>query len=493
MEEELKAAAFPNEHLHFTMLEQMGATSMVDRARFSPSMTLSVAQDISERALHRVIRSYPDLIEIRWSHEILSLEDDGHGATARFTTPAGERSIRSRFLVGADGSSSITRNVLGIKMIGNAHLGAIINIYFDGWIIAPDAKPQMGLRSQSEHAPGSFISMDGKARWCFHVHYDPREESPDEFTDERCRDIVRMAAGVGPEVDIEVRSVRPWTMTALVAESFSKGNVFLVGDAAHAFPPSGGMGLNSGVQDAHNLAWKLAAVFKEQGGQALLDSYQAERRPVACLNAVQSMRNAITGNLVGLKGTVDASWTSLAPLIADEVKTVRSTAELIEDPEKRRIWEGVEHGGGLGQELGYTYDRSPIVVDDGIARPDIWIARYIPNACPGARAPHIVVTMPDGNQCSTIELFDGKMTMVTWPEGQAWREVLAASHETQIQSVVLGKDWHLDQADFLAQYGLDLTGVIIVRPDGFVAYRASNDGQADGLPAIFQTIYGRIG
>jgi putative polyketide hydroxylase len=490
-EDDLRAGMFPEEHMYFPMLEMVGGTSAVERARISPSITISVAQDIVERGQEKALSAYPDA-KIEWATGFVSLQDHGdHVETCLEDANGVQRVIRSRWLVGADGSNSPVRNALGIGMIGDPDLGSIINIYFYGAITPGGRSENIGMLSQSDKVFGPFISMDGFTRWCFQCHYDPATENAESFTVERCRDLVREAAGVGPEVEIDVRSIRPWKMTALVADRMSKGNVFLAGDAAHAFPPSGGFGLNSGVQDGHNLAWKLAAILKGQAGPALLESYHDERRPVACLNTVQSFRNAMTAKLMGVGNEAHVDPETLRAIEEGATRSVRSVAATLEDENERGAWEMIEHGAALGQELGFAYDASAVIVDDGIPRPDIWIGKYIPNASPGARAPHLWVNLPDGKKASTIHLFDGHMTLLTLAGGGAWRSALANLNEAAIVSTEIGKDWMADVADLKEQYGLGDEGAVLVRPDGHVAFRSAASGTQAALKAAIVTAYGR--
>lgn len=491
-EDDLRAEMFPEEFMYFPMIEMIGGISAEERARISPSITISVAQDVVERGQEKALSAYPQA-KIEWKTSFAGLEDRGDHVETRIADADGSpRVIRSRWLVGADGANSPVRDALRIGMIGDPDLGSIINIYFYGAITPGGRSENIGMLSKSDKVFGPFISMDGYTRWCFQCHYDPKVENAESFTMDRCRELVREAAGVGSEVEIDVRSIRPWKMTALVADRMSKGNVFLIGDAAHAFPPSGGFGLNSGVQDGHNLAWKFAAVLTGNGGPALLDSYHDERRPVACLNTVQSFRNAITAKLMGVGNEAHVDPETLRVIEEGATKSVRSIAATLEDEDERGAWEMIEHGAALGQELGFAYDQSAIVVDDGLERPDIWIGKYIPNASPGARAPHLWVTLPDGTKASTIQLFDGQMTLLTLADGRAWRNALVAMNEPKLFSIEIGKDWQIDLDDFKMQYGISDCGAVLVRPDGHVAFRCAGAGTAEGLNAATKRAYGRI-
>lgn len=491
MEKGLQAFAFPQERLHFAAIEKLGGTTLADRKQFSPSVTLSVAQDIVEKELREALSAYTDKVNFALGEEMTSFKSYPDHVEATFTSSEDERTRTAHWLVAADGANSPTRNAAGISMIGHPDLGSIINIYFTGAITPGGIAPSLGMKSMDMDIIGSFISMDGFERWCFHCHYDPAKETPTDFDDDRCREIVRRAANAPVGADIVVKSIRPWRMTAHVAKNFRHNNVFLIGDAAHAFPPSGGMGLNSGVQDAYNLAWKIAAVELGYGGDTLLDSYEEERRPIACLNTMQSIRNAITGDLLGLKSKSDIDRSLFDELEEAENKTVRSVAANFTDPVERKAWEGIEHGGNLGQELGFIYEGSSVINKDGDERPDIWIGKYIPNGCPGVRAPHFFLKRKDGIERSTIDLFDGQMTLVTLPAGATWRDALEKSGETQVRSVVLGEHYKADIDEFKAIYGVEDDGVVLVRPDGHIAFRARSSSASVNLPGAISNAYGR--
>ena len=196
------------------------------------------------------------------------------------------------WVVGCDGAASTTRRLAGIPMEGPEALAHVVGIYFHADLesLAVE-RPAVLYWTIDEEVPGTFIALDGSQRWVFHAAWDTERSSIESYSEERCREILRRAIGL--DVKTEIRSVRPWTMTAQVAARYREGRVLVAGDAAHRFPPTGGFGMNTGVQDAHNLAWKLAAVLGGQAGPQLLDSYESERRPVGQGNCDWSARNAM--------------------------------------------------------------------------------------------------------------------------------------------------------------------------------------------------------
>lgn len=465
--ERVLADAYPPEHLPFGMLVAIGGPTDAERRAFSPAGVNSCAQDRIEAALLAQLATY-DEATLRWGRTFVDAVDHGDGVDLVVDGPDGPERLTGRWLVGADGAASAVRAHLGIGMIGDPDLGSLINVYFEGRLHPADETPPLAMSSPNPDVPGAFICMDGDRRWCFHHTYDPAVEQPADFDADRCARLVRSAVGVADDHPLTVRSIRPWTMTALVAERMRVGSVFLAGDAAHAFPPTGGFGMNSGIQDAHNLAWKLAAVLQGVGGAALLESYEAERLPVAYLNTAQSLRNAH-------RASTSADPSPQAALIEQRAtRSVRSVAALAATQDERDRIEMLEHAGAIGQDLGFAYDSSPVVVPDGRPRPDTQIGTYLPNASPGARAPHVPVRSGAVAR-SVLELYDGEFTLVTGPAGAAWRaaaDLLPPAVAPRVLTVGPGETWEPVDVDVEQLYGIDPTGAVLVRPDGHVAFRA---------------------
>jgi putative polyketide hydroxylase len=244
----------------------------------SPERPSLIAQDTLEPVLRRAAGQAG--ATVRFGTELLGFSQDGSGVTA---TLAGGESVRARYLVAADGAHSPVREALGITRSGRGFTGGpMVNVYFRADLGEVVRGREFNL-CQIEHpdAPGGLASVDGRFRWVF------MSPGPGEGRD--WPGLLRTALG-GSAPDLEVLSVLPWRAEMRVADRYRDGRVFLAGDAAHVMPPYAASGANTGLADAHNLAWKLAAVLRGEAGDGLLDSYQAERRPAGWFAADESAR-----------------------------------------------------------------------------------------------------------------------------------------------------------------------------------------------------------
>lgn len=409
-------------------LEEKAAARRRAHGGPSPEELTSCAQDRVEHHLLEIARR--GVGELLFSTTCTSVRQVGDRVEATLERGGSEATVRAEWAIAADGSRSRTREGLHIAMQGETGLGDLLNLYVrcPGLIEKTRARPSLLYFLASDELKGAVINMDGRGRWVVNFLWDPAAETLADYPTSRCEEIARKAFGVGDDLDLEVISVLPWRMTALVAERYREGRVLLAGDAAHAFPPTGGFGMNSGIQDAHNLAWKLAGVLQGWASPRLIDTYETERRAVAAFNCEQSVLNA-TG-----KG-------------------------------------GSGHFFHLGQDLGFRYPESGAILSDGTVPPSFDVETYTPSCVPGVRAPH--VWLDDDGETSTLDLFGDRFVLVAPPteQGRRWTKLDKTSVPMRGVTIGAGGDYPDPSGDWarLAELGED--GALLVRPDGHVCWR----------------------
>ncbi|WP_327085918.1 FAD-dependent monooxygenase [Nonomuraea sp. NBC_01738] len=416
----------------------------LDGPEISPERVMGCGQDRYERVLVDVVRQRGS--EVRFGTRLIAFTQDEDGVTAEIEDLAtGERqTVVADYLIGADGANSRTRQRLGLQREGRGTVFNALSIYFRAPELEELLKGRKFILCYATAAPGTLMGLSrlhGVDPWlAAPLYYPERGETPADYPDERCVDIVRTASGK-QDMKVEIVAKVPWQGAQLVAESFRSGRVFLAGDAAHVHPPAGGFGANTGIHDAHNLAWKLTAALAGWGGEALLDSYDAERRGVGRAMAEQAMvRNRIR------HGYADEE--TVASMVDDIIIT-----------------------------LGYRY-RSEMITggsDRPVLTPDLKL-----NGEPGTRAPHVWVER-DGASVSTIDLFWEGFVLLTGSRGEAWGRAagrLAASGKAPIRAYRVAADGDLVPVDrdWADAYGVTAEGAVLVRPDAFVAWRSPGPG-----------------
>lgn len=380
---------------------------------YSPCGGAGIAQDRLEPMLRdKAIELGAD---VRMSTEMVSFEQDDDGVTATLRSADGvEYQVRAAYLVAADGHRSPVRTALGIERHGRGPAGTVRSVLFRAPL---DEYLSAGIGQfvidQPDFAP--FLTTYGDGRWLLILHDDVERD------EEALRALVIRAIGRS-DVDIEIVTTGRWEITAAIADRYRDGRVLLAGDAAHTLPPNrGAYGANTGIEDAHNLAWKLAAVVGAEAAPALLDSYEAERRPVA--------------------------WLCHDQLFARSDAETDTDTAIIDDQ---------------AMAFGYLYRSAAVLgVDDSLPaalRPEQWAGQ------PGTRAPHLWVVR-DGSRLSTLDLLQRGWVLLA--DGDKWPVVPG------VDVVRFGVDVSaVEPGSFLDAFGLAEGGAVLVRPDGYVAWRS---------------------
>ena len=254
----------------------------------TPLPRINIAQPRLEQILVDAITINP-CVELRIGHQWLSAEQSADGVVSTVAADDGSTYLLSApYLLGADGAGSAVRKALGIELEGTEDVSRCLTIHFEADLrpLVAD-RPAMFYWVIGAPIPGIFIAYDIDSTWVYLSFSAP------EYLPTRAELLELLRSTIGKDdVRLDVRHVIPWNLAGRVASTYRSGRIFLVGDACHSFPPSGGLGMNTGIQDAHNLAWKLAAVVHSWADPELLDTYETERRPVALRNTEQSLKNA---------------------------------------------------------------------------------------------------------------------------------------------------------------------------------------------------------
>lgn len=409
-----------------------------------------IPQYTVEEVLRRHAATLPG-VELRFQNELVSFVDESDSVQAEVLDLVTQttQTIRSRFLVGADGARSKVREQLGISMEGISPLGKFYNIIFRS--PALHGRHALGRAIMywliNQEVPAVMGPLDQGDRWYFAC-----EKLADETIDPVA--LIRLATGIA-DLEVEVLSRDEWVAHQLLASRYREGNVFLAGDACHLHPPFGGYGMNMGIGDALDLGWKLSAQLTGWGGPALLAAYETERRQVHACVIDEAVRN-LGGGLRQL--TVENMEAADARGVA-----ARAAASAGILASKQREFDS------LGIVLGSYYEDSPLLVPDGTPPHALDALNYIPRARPGCRAPHAWVGEGQGPGASLFDLFNrvGFTLLVTRGAAAAAAPVVQAALEKQLPLQVVAPGIAQLHALYGAEYAL-------IRPDQFVAWRGDS-------------------
>ncbi|MBI3550176.1 MAG: FAD-dependent monooxygenase [Elusimicrobia bacterium] len=473
IEQEVRAAGLPPEFRFLVWAESLAGKEVERRQPLrsrkealdlSPVRNCFCPQDLLEPLLRKRAESF-GVGELKFSTQMTSFRQDEEGVVATLLEDGRERQVRARYLIAADGSQSSIRDSLGIAMKGRANFLQSVNIHFRAdltrWIVD---RPASLYFIERPDLKGTFLTINGTDRWCF-LLYLPLTASTQEYTPEKCADVVRSAVGA-PDLDVKVLGILPWKASAHVAERYSGGRVFLAGDAAHVMPHSGAMGMNTGIQDAINLSWKIAGAVRGWAGDSLMESYEKERQPHGRAATEQSYINALS------RGFDNTSVATARKEFLNEMNLI----------------------------FGATYESSAVLPDGTEKSVGVnEVMDYIPSARPGCRAPHVWLLRGD-QDVSTIDLFGAHFTLLAGSQGTQWLEAgraLANEFGLPMKTHAIGPGGELidPEKKWESTYGVAADGAILVRPDGHVGWRsrsAVSDARAE-LKRVLSGILGRQG
>ncbi|WP_175410026.1 FAD-dependent monooxygenase [Streptomyces sp. TRM64462] len=386
--------------------------------------------------------------DIRFGTEMVSFTQDRDGVRARIMSrDTGEMyTVDADYLVAADGPRSPVREYLGISQSGPGELFHNVSITFRSKALKEYVGDKRFIVCYVTDAlgEGALLPVDNEERWVIHAPWFPdRGEDLEDFSNERCAEHIRAAVGV-PDIDVEITGKAPWHASNRVADSYGQGRVFLAGDSAHEMPPTGAFGSNTGIQDAHNLAWKLAAVLRGWAGTPLLDTYQRERRPVAVATSARACLQAAEEQHPGFSPAAGRNNDPADLMTVALCYRYASDAVVGAAPDRPVVPESF----GLGGE-------------------------------PGSRAPHLWV-MRGGVRISTLDLYERSFVVLAGSRGRMWREAAAKASGAlgvPVEAYLVGHGPEHDlvpeaDADWARSHGVADDGAVLVRPDGFVAWRA---------------------
>lgn len=414
-------------------------------------LSATAAETCDQDRMEPILRAHAQRLgaDIRFGTELVDLEQNENEVVARLRgiKTAESAIITASYAVACDGVAGETRERIGVGRHGPGVLQHWMNLIFEA-----DLQPFL----QGKRFTSCFVTdinaslVPREDRWLLALQYAPdRGQKPEDFGQARAEQLVRQAAGRS-DVRVKLFDARAWQVSAYVADRLSKGRTFIVGDAAHSMPPTGGFGGNTGIHDAHNLAWKLALVTKGIASPALLETYDSERRPIA-------------------EGTLAQSLARLAAWFKNLGDRLPPPAKIVDDS---------------AVILGQCYPVGAFTPRDGAAS-ELFEDPRTPRKGPGSRAPHMLLRR-ERSSVPVHDLVGRQWLLLIGAEGEQWEAVAPSlAHESRIdlRGVRLNHDDHDAQSRLLDAYDVDARGAVLIRPDGVIAWRAQS-GSANAADAL---------
>lgn len=452
----------------------------------SPTPTTNLSQDQFEQVLFEQLAEAAGPDTVRFGHRWEAFtESPGGGYVSTVVAGEDRLSIRSKYLIGADGAGSRVRKACGFDMVGPDNIQTFVTIYFTA-DLGESLQGREGLLYwvMDEQVDGVFVAHDiDRGVWIFMKSVD-ETENLDQIDEAKFIGLLKEA--IGADVPHEVLSLDSWRMTSQISSGYRKDSVFLVGDAAHRFPPTGGIGMNTGFQDVHNLIWKIGMV--EAGMDAgIFDTYEPERKPIAETNSEQSFHNATKMLEVAVQLDVNGD----GRVTADDLDAV-----LTEHGRQAAVQQAVDaqaaHFNMAGLDLGVCYTGRGVIEDGAPPASENPVSIYLPSTTPGARLPHAPLVR-DGSPISTLDLVPYDEFLV-WTQGEDDDGLDAAVADLDSQGIPvilqrLSERSGIQPADdsFAALFPKD--EVLVLRPDGHIAARVPADEAAKGVARAISQLW----
>ena len=496
------ATSFAGEELARLRTWGTGPDRRADYDAASPSVMCNAPQHLLEPVLLQAGLDHH--ADVRFSTELVGITQDADAvhALVRDSSSGEEYAIDARYAIGADGGRSTVASQLEIPLRGEMGLGAAVNVWVEAdltrytahrpgvlyWISQPGNDYWVGS--------GTWICVRPWTEWVLLFMYDPAQGEPDLSPEAL---LARAHQTIGdPSVEVRIKSVGRWQINHVVAERFREGRVFLAGDAAHRHPPANGLGTNTSIQDSYNLAWKLAMVLSGSAGEGLLDSYDAERRPVGEQVVDRAMKSvgdmAPIAAALGFRPdqTEQEGLAGIAELAQDSAAGAARRTGLAAAVDLQNYQFNAH-----GVELGQVYLSSAVVADGtdtpAAARdPQLY---YAPNTRPGSHLPHVWVQHGTELVSSLDVCATGALTLLVGIGGQPWATAaakVAADLAVPVAVRTIGYRQEYDDVygDWAAVRAIGDDGCLLVRPDRHVAWRsaAASPDPEDVLRAVLRQV-----
>ncbi|PVH70624.1 hypothetical protein DL98DRAFT_436661 [Cadophora sp. DSE1049] len=492
-----------------------GADQMSNFAKASPCGMMNIPQHRLEQILLSRAREREDS-DIRFYNELVSIEDTATGVLARILerSSQAEYTVRARYAVGADGANSLVAKQLGFAFQGEAKVMSMLSTWLEVdlteytayrpaaiyWLLQPGNAYWVGS--------GTCVLVKPWTEWILNRQYEPDDGEPDT-SDEGVIEHSRKVLSLPAELPIRVKDASKWQVNNIAAETYRHGRVLLAGDAAHRHPPASGLGSNTSIQDAFNLAWKLALVVSKRANEQLLESYSRERQPIGkqvVSHAMQTLYNmAKVPQVLGFQRdqTIEEGYASLEELFYADTPRGEARREELEAVISLQHRRSNALGLHLGQRYSSTDPNSCAVVDDETPFPEHKldpVLFYEPTTHPGAYLPHAYVEH-NGQRMSTLDIIPhGQFGLLVGIGGKVWEAASAQLYqEFGIDLTVHSIGYRCTYNDALGQWSalreIRDSGAILVRPDQHVAWRCIRrpENPTDALRLAIRHITGRNG